>query len=86
MCIRDRVNDSEKATYFGHDVDAGLSVGGGIGVYLYRNFRADVTLDYRMDTDVFGQLTTGTAPLNQFTGEIDSLVGLVNVYYDFAKR
>lgn len=70
--------------FINQDVDDGWSIGGGIGYYLMRGFRVDATLDYRMDNDFSALLPPPAAlPDAAFTGEIDSLVGLVNFYYDF---
>lgn len=65
------------------DFDEGWSIGGGIGYNLMRGIRVDATLDYRMGADVFSQVPPGLLAINDFTGELDSLVGLVNIYYDF---
>ena len=74
--------DSNAAKFILDDADENWSIGGGLGIYIMRGFRMDATLDYRMDTDLFSQLDSGTVPTNQFTGELDTLVGLVNFYYD----
>ena len=82
--ISDTIVDSGLAgDFLQQDVDDGWSIGGGIGYYLMRGFRIDATLDYRMDND-FSALLPAPAVLPDaaFTGEIDSLVGLVNFYYD----
>ncbi len=66
------------------DWDEAWSIGGGIGLYINPRIRLDFTLDYRMNADVFSQLPPpATLPLAAFTAEMDSLVGLANVYYDF---
>ena len=70
------------AKFILEDADENWSIGGGLGIYIMRGFRMDATLDYRMGTDVFSQLDSGTVPTNQFTGDLDTLVGLVNFYYD----
>jgi len=74
--------DSNKAKFILDDADENWSIGGGIGYHLMRGLRIDATLDHRMDTDIFSQLDSGTVPDNQFTGELDSTVGLINIYYD----
>ena len=76
------VTDSNKAKFILDDADENWSIGGGVGFYLMRGIRMDFTLDYRMNEDLFSQLDSGTVPTNQFTGDLDSLVGLVNLYYD----
>ncbi len=76
------MTDSNAAKFILEDIDDKFVFGGGIGYNLMRGFRVDFTLDYRGDTDVFAQLDSGTVPTNQFTGELSSLVGLANFYYD----
>lgn len=76
------MTDTNSAKFILEDIDDKFNFGGGIGYNLMRGFRIDLTLDYRGDTDVFAQLDSGTVPTNQFTGEMSSLVGLANVYYD----
>ena len=73
---------SNAAKFILEDINDSFNFGGGIGYNLMRGFRIDFTLDYRADTDLFAQLDSGTVPTNQFTGEMSSLVGLANVYYD----
>lgn len=74
--------DSNAAKFINQDADDNWSIGGGIGYYLTRGFRADITLDYRMGTDLASQLDSSTPPDNIFTGDLDSLVGMANFYYD----
>ncbi|GJM02203.1 MAG: outer surface protein [Rhodomicrobium sp.] len=70
--------------FINQDFDDGWSLGGGIGYYLMRGIRMDATLDYRMGMDAYGLLPPpATPPLAEFTGEVDTLVGLANFYYDF---
>jgi len=71
------------ADFILEDADENVSFGGGIGYRIWRGFRMDATLDYRLNAEYFAQLDSGSAPLNQFTGDLDSLVGLINFYYDF---
>lgn len=62
------------------DVDNGWSIGGGVGKR-FGNWRADVTLEHRFNTDIEGSVVaccTATVAT-----EFKSLVGLFNVYYDF---
>ena len=69
--------------FINQDFDDGWSIGGGIGYNLTRGFRIDATLDYRMEGDVSALLPApATLPDAAFTGELDTLVGLVNLYYD----
>jgi opacity protein-like surface antigen len=69
--------------FINQDFDDGWAIGGGIGYNLMRGFRIDATLDYRMNGDVSAQLPPpATLPDAAFTGDLDSLVGLVNFYYD----
>ncbi len=76
--------DSAAATFFRDDADESWSIGGGIGYHLMRGFRMDLTLDYRMNEDLYSQLPPpATLPLAAFTGDLDTLVGLANFYYDF---
>lgn len=71
----------EVAAYFvGEDLDDTWSIGGGIGYYLTRGFRMDVTLDYRFDSDLYAYYPA--SPALPLTGELSSLVGLVNFYYE----
>ncbi|MGD9785681.1 MAG: outer membrane protein [Hyphomicrobiaceae bacterium] len=60
------------------------SIGGGVGRYLGRGFRFDVTYDYRMESDMHGVLQNHAATLDG-TREfgLKSHVLLANLYYDF---
>lgn len=65
----------------GGDVDNGWSIGGGVGRYFGGGFRGDLTLEHRTSTKA-----TGTAESCCDLGtetDVDGLVGLANVYYDF---
>ncbi|MGI9383061.1 MAG: outer membrane protein [Methyloligellaceae bacterium] len=65
------------------NIDNAWSIGGGIGRYISKHTRFDLTLEYRFDTDV-----NGRDPQMQAQHELDmeSLVGLANIYYDFGCR
>ncbi len=65
------------------DMNDVFTAGAGIGVYLRDSFRADITVDYRWDADVTG---VNTVTGNQHTTEVDSILVLGNVYYDFLDR
>lgn len=62
------------------DVDNGWTVGGGIGKR-FGNWRADVTLEYRGNTEIEG--TVEACCTATVATEFKSTVGLFNVYYDF---
>lgn len=74
------LSDSFPAEFDGDDLDDSFSFGGGIGYNLMRGFRVDLTLDYRNDADLYGFFED--SPQTPLTGELSSLVGLVNFYYD----
>lgn len=73
--------DTDLGVFSDEDFDDNWSIGGGIGYRLSRGFRIDATLDYRFDADVYGVFPA--SPTTPLTGELSSLVGLVNLYYDF---
>lgn len=60
------------------------SLGGGVGRYLTPALRADLTLDYRFESDVHGR---NLAPNATFAGThrfgLENTVLLANLYYDF---
>ncbi|HMN36409.1 MAG TPA: outer membrane beta-barrel protein [Hyphomicrobium sp.] len=64
------------------DVDDGWSVGGGIGTYFGRGFRGDLTLEYRTSTDISGSMDAVCCTVGSTT-DVDGVVGLANLYYDF---
>lgn len=64
-------------------IDNAWSIGGGFGRYISKHARFDLTLEYRFKTDVSGR---DPQMLAQHETEIESLVGLANVYYDFGCR
>ena len=73
--------DELNADFVGEDLDDSWAIGGGIGYYLSRGLRMDATLDYRFDSDFYAFFPA--SPTLPLTGELSSLVGLVNVYYEF---
>ncbi len=75
---------SRSGTAFtGTGMDDNWSIGGGIGYYFRDNIRGDVTIEHRLDADV-----TGTNPVTatRSVAELNSTVGLANLYYDFRGR
>ena len=69
------------------DIDDGWSVGGGVGMCFGSGFRGDLTLEYRTSTDISGSADAAafgtTCCTVGSTTDVDGLVGLANVYYDF---
>ena len=64
--------------------DEGWSIGGGFGLHILSRMRLDFTFDYRMNADVYSELPPpASLPLGAFTGELDTFVGMANLYYDF---
>ena len=63
-------------------ISSSWAFGGGFGFYLPRNFRADFTVDRRLESDVAGNLTQGAEPGFRNFG-MKSTVALANLYYDF---
>jgi opacity protein-like surface antigen len=61
--------------------DTGV-LGGGIGLYLGRNLRIDVTGDYRFEADASGTSADLIVPGRRRFG-LDSVLVLANLYYDF---
>jgi opacity protein-like surface antigen len=75
---------SRSGTAFtGTGMDDIWSIGGGFGYNFRDNIRGDITIDYRLDTDV-----TGTNPVTatRSVAELNSTVALANLYYDFRGR
>lgn len=63
------------------DIDDSWAVGGGVGMYFGRGFRGDLTLEYRTSTDISGTMDACcTVGVNT---DVDGVVGLANIYYDF---
>lgn len=73
--------DSDDGKFDDEDWDDTWAIGGGIGYQLGRGLRMDFTLDYRFDSDVYGVFVA--SPTTPLTGELSSLIGLANFYYDF---
>ena len=63
-------------------LDSSWSFGGGVGMYLPRGFRADLTVDRRFEADAEGTLVQGALPGVRSFG-FESTIVLANVYYDF---
>lgn len=69
-------------------IDRQWSVGGGVGAYIGRSARFDITAEHRFNTDVNGTFVytdagTGTAYSVRSTNTLRSTLLLANVYYDF---
>jgi len=75
------LEDSNKVDIVTDDYDDGLVLGGGIGFNLMRGFRIDATLDYRFENELSGYYPAA-GPANQTSADVDTLLGLVNFYYD----
>lgn len=81
--------DSAQIDGFDTNYDSTWTLGGGIGLYLSSNVRADVTVDHRFESDVTGRFTVSNAGSNHSIRTINALestVALMNVYYDFDTR
>lgn len=63
-------------------IDNAWSFGGGVGFYLSRGWRADLTVDRRFEAGTEGLLTQGPLPGSREFG-LKSTVALANLYYDF---
>lgn len=75
------LTDSLGGILDGDKLDNSWSVGGGIGYYLMRGIRMDMTIEYRTDAELYGYFVGD--PTMPLTGELNSWVGLANFYYDF---
>jgi len=65
-------------------IDKTWTLGGGIGLYLTRNVRADITYDHRFNADVTGFNRDGNSTFpGKYHFGLKSDVVLANVYYDF---
>lgn len=65
-------------------IDSTWSIGGGVGMYLSKNVRADITVDHLFETDAQGNLRDHAATLEGVRKfGMSSTVALANVYYDF---
>lgn len=73
--------DSNGGIFAGEDLDDSFVIGGGIGYNLTRGLRMDFTLDYRNDADLYAVFPA--SPTTPLTGELSTLVGMANLYYDF---
>lgn len=74
---------------FDTNYDNTWTLGGGLGLYLSSNVRADVTVDHRFESDVTGRFTVSNAGTNhtiRTTNGLESTAVLANVYYDFDMR
>ena len=76
----------------GAEIDNQWAAGLGVGYYFSKSVRADLTWDYRFETDARGTVPfgPGPGPLVNFPGErsfgLKSNVFLANLYYDFDLR
>lgn len=68
--------------YSNDDLDDTWSLGVGFGYNFRDNFRGDITLDYRFDAEASATDAGG----DTHRADLSSIVGLVNVYYDFRGR
>lgn len=72
---------------FHEKLDGGWSFGGGAGMYFTQNWRGDVTVEKRFETEAQGTLlntNTGIAGVREFG--LESTLVMFNLYYDFANR
>lgn len=65
-----------------NDVDDSWILGAGVGYRFDPNFRGDVTLGYRGSYKLRG--VDAGVPATSFNADVQSWVGLLNGYYDFA--
>lgn len=76
---------SPRKEAFDEKLDGTWSIGGGVGYYFTSRVRGDVTLDYRLETNVENSVEESA-----FTGthksKLSSLLVLANIYYDFGDR
>lgn len=75
------IEDDLGAFFDGEDLDDNMSFGMGVGYYLSRGLRMDLTLEYRSDAELYAYYPA--SPALPLTGEMSSWVGLANLYYDF---
>ncbi|HEY4136323.1 MAG TPA: outer membrane beta-barrel protein [Alphaproteobacteria bacterium] len=66
------------------DVDNSYIVGVGAGYRFNSNIRADLTVGYRGGYEAKDTLTSGTFTVDA-EGDVSSLAGLLNLYYDIGK-
>ena len=64
-------------------IDNAWSLGGGVGRYISKHTRFDLTLEYRFETEVSGR---DPQMSSWHETDLESLVGLANIYYDFGCR
>jgi len=65
-------------------IDSTWTLGGGVGTYLAKHMRADLTVHHHFESDASGLLATAGAPLQGVRRfGLDSTVVLANLYYDF---
>ena len=75
---------SQSGARFGREsMDDTWGFGAGFGYIFDEHFRADLTIDYRLNADVNG---TDTVTGSLFDTGVESTVGLANIYYDFRTR
>jgi len=65
------------------DFETSWSVGGGIGAYLGKNFRGDLTIDWRFESDISGLQTAWPEVVESREFQVETLLALANLYYDF---
>jgi opacity protein-like surface antigen len=65
------------------EYDTTWSFGGGFGHYFTKNIRADLTYDYRFDSDISGTRDRSAVGGGVREFGISSQVLLANIYYDF---
>ena len=71
------------ASFSRESLDDTWGFGAGFGYIFDEHFRADLTIDYRLNADVNGaDRLTGSL----YDTEVQSTVGLANIYYDFGTR
>jgi opacity protein-like surface antigen len=75
-------------SYDGHGLGRQVFFGGGVGYQINNWFRADVTGEYRTNSKYWGVenytefCTVGTTCLDDYSGQVSSIVSLVNGYVD----
>ena len=71
------------ASFARESMDDTWGFGAGFGYMFDEHFRADLTIDYRLDADVRG---TDRVTGSLYETGVQSTVGLANIYYDFHSR
>ncbi len=72
---------------FDEKIESGWGFGGGVGYYFTQNFRGDVTVERRFETEARGSLldtASGIAGVRSFG--LESTMVMFNLYYDFDNR